>query len=267
MFERYVVTPDKLFDLNKIDPGFTGNFKGKNDVKEEFHRLRKRLCELQDVLYAEGKHKILIVLQGMDTAGKDGTIKHVFKEVHLQGIKVFSFKEPTEEELSHDFLWRVHKHTPGKGEIAIFNRSHYEDVLIVRVHRLVPEKVWMKRYEHIRNFEKMLFDEGTTILKFYLHISKKEQKKRLLERLTNPRKRWKLHVEDVKERKHWDEYIRAYNDAIFKTSTIYAPWFVIPSDKKWFRNYLVAKIIVKKLESLNMKYPEPEKGIGNLKIE
>jgi len=267
MFERYMVTPEIPFDLNNIDPDFSENFKSKKDVEKEFSKLKEKLCDLQDILYAEGKRRVLIVLQGMDTAGKDGTIKHVFKEVHLQGIRVANFKSPTATELAHDFLWRIHKEVPGNGEIVIFNRSHYEDVLITRVHKLIPEKTWIKRYEHIRNFEKLLFDEGTMILKFYLHISKDEQKKRLLERRNNPKKRWKLRKEDIEERKYWDDYITAYNEVIAETSTFYAPWYIIPANKKWFRNYIVAKIIVKKLESLNMKYPDPEPDIENIEID
>ncbi len=261
-----MVTPEIPLNLDEIDANFSENFKTKKDLEKEFSKIKDKLCELQDTLYAEGKRRILIVLQGMDTAGKDGAIKHVFKEVHLQGIRVANFKAPSKDELAHDFLWRVHKEVPGNGEIVIFNRSHYEDVLITRVHNLISEKTWVKRYEHIRNFEKLLFDEGTVILKFYLHISKEEQKKRLLERLNNPKKKWKLLKEDVEERQYWEDYLKAYNEAISETSTFYAPWYIIPANKKWFRNYIVAKIITKKLESLNMRYPDPEPDIENIEI-
>ena len=203
----------------------------------------------------------------MDTGGKDGTIRHVFEGVNPQGVKVASFKVPTEKELAHDYLWRIHKHTPGKGEIVIFNRSHYEDVLVVRVHNIVPEGVWSQRYEHIRAFEKTLVDEGTTILKFYLHIDKDEQKKRLQARLDNPDKNWKFSLGDLDERKLWDQYIEAFEDAIEKTSTENAPWYVIPANRKWYRNLVISSIIIEKLKSLNMTYPQAEDNLENINIE
>jgi len=198
----------------------------------------------------------LIVLQGIDTAGKDGTIRYVFGDVNPQGTYVVNFKVPTRNELAHDYLWRIHQHTPGKGDIAIFNRSHYEDVLVVRVHNLVPEEVWQKRYHQINEFERTLADEGTTILKFFLNINKKEQAKRFLARLDRPNKRWKFNPSDLDEREYWDEYQLAFEAMLKQTSTPWAPWYVVPSDRKWYRNLVVASVIVEKLKSLNMKYPK-----------
>jgi PPK2 family polyphosphate:nucleotide phosphotransferase len=219
------------------------------------------------VLYAEHKHKILIVLQALDTGGKDGTIRAVFAGVNPQGVHVASFKVPTPEELDHDFLWRVHSQVPGKGELVIFNRSHYEDVLVVRVHGLVPEKVWRKRYAQINNFEQMLAEEGTTILKFFLNVSRDEQKERLQERLDDPKKRWKFNPGDLKERALWDDYISAYQDTINETSTEWAPWYVVPANRNWYRNLAVTSIIVQALEDLKLEYPEPTKDLDKIVIE
>jgi PPK2 family polyphosphate:nucleotide phosphotransferase len=225
------------------------------------------LEHLQELLYAESKHKVLIVLQAMDTGGKDGTIRHVFEGVNPQGVKVAGFKVPTPKELAHDYLWRVHKHTPGSGEIVIFNRSHYEDVLVVRVHDLVPREVWSRRYEHIRAFEKLLADEGTTVLKFYLHIDLAEQKERLQERLDQPDKNWKFSIGDLKERARWDQYLAAYQQALQETSTEYAPWYIVPANRKWYRNLVISTIIINKLKSLDMSYPEAEEGLEDVVIE
>jgi PPK2 family polyphosphate:nucleotide phosphotransferase len=225
------------------------------------------LEELQELLYAEHKHKILIVLQAMDSGGKDGTIRHVFDGVNPQGVKVASFKVPTKEELAHDYLWRVHKHTPGKGEIVIFNRSHYEDVLVVRVHELVPKSIWRRRFKHIRDFERILADEGATILKFFLHIDLDEQKERFQARLDTPHKRWKFRLRDLEERKLWDSYLAAYEEAISKTSTNWAPWYIIPANRKWYRNLVISRIIVDTLENLKMTYPEPEEDLDGVVIE
>lgn len=241
----------KIIKLNKIDANGQGD---KKSAKKEFEELRSRLEVLQELLYAEQKHRVLIILQAMDTGGKDGTIRAVFDGVNPQGVKVASFKVPTPEELAHDYLWRIHKHTPGKGEIVIFNRSHYEDVLVVRVHQLVSEKVWGKRFEHINNFEHMLADEGTTILKFYLHIDKDEQKTRFLERLENPKKMWKFNPKDIDERKHWGAYMQAYEDVLNYTNTAWAPWHVIPANQNWYRNLSISRILVDTLESLKMDY-------------
>jgi PPK2 family polyphosphate:nucleotide phosphotransferase len=216
----------------------------------------KKLAALHDVLYAEHKHALLIVLQGMDASGKDGTIKHVMSGVNPQGCTVTSFKQPTPQELDHDFLWRIHAAVPAKGSIGIFNRSQYEDVLIARVHKLVPRQEIEHRYSEINAFEKMLVDNGVTILKFFLHMSREEQGRRFKARLTDPDKGWKSSAADFKERKYWDEYRTAYEDAIAKCSTKQAPWYVIPSDHKWFRNYAVSEVVIRTLRSLRMKYPE-----------
>lgn len=255
---RYVVQPGSAFCLSSVDPEDTSAFAGsKDDAREELAALTHRLQELQELLYAEHRHRVLVVLQAMDTGGKDGVIRWVFGPLNPQGVKVVAFKVPTPEELDHDFLWRIHKHTPGRGEMVIFNRSHYEDVLVVRVRSLVPREVWSRRYEHIRAFEKMLAEEGTTIVKFFLHIDAEEQKKRLQARLEDPTKRWKFNPDDLKERALWDEYMAAYQDALTETSLPWAPWYVIPSNKKWYRNVMVARTMVSVLESLEMSYPTP----------
>ncbi|MBN1637484.1 MAG: polyphosphate kinase 2 family protein, partial [Ignavibacteriales bacterium] len=252
----------------KYDTNDTSQFDGdKNSAKDKLKELNNKIEKLQEILFAQNKHKLLVILQAMDTAGKDGVIKDVFEGVNPQGVKVANFKKPTEEELSHDYLWRVHMHTPAKGEIVIFNRSHYEDVLVVRVHNLVPKEIWEKRYHHINEFEKLLTNEGTAILKFYLHICKDEQKERLQARLDDPSKHWKFNLDDLKERELWDEYIKAYEDVLNKTSTDYAPWYVIPSNKKWYRNIIVAEIIVDTLNKMRLEYPTSEKDLSNVEIK
>jgi PPK2 family polyphosphate:nucleotide phosphotransferase len=234
--ERYRVLPGSRVELSAWDPEDQQLYDGnKKKGKKALLPLNRRLETLQELLYAENKHKLLVVLQGADTAGKDGTIRHVFEGVNPQGVKVASFKVPTPAELAHDYLWRVHQQTPGRGEIVIFNRSHYEDVLVVRVHNLVPVEVWQRRYEQINAFEAMLADEGTTILKFFLHISKEEQKKRLQDRLTDPEKQWKFSRGDLAERQHWDRYMEAYEVMLSKTSTAQAPWYIVPANRKWLR--------------------------------
>lgn len=263
--KRYRVEPNTKIKLSDYPPSATETFDGdKPEGRLVFEKLNDELEELQELLYAEGKHKVLIVIQAMDTGGKDGTIRHVFDGVNPCGVRVASFKNPTPEELAHDYLWRVHKQTPKNGEIVIFNRSHYEDVLVVRVHSLVPKEVWSRRYEHINNFERMLADEGTTILKFFLHISKEEQKERLQERLDDPTKHWKFSVGDLAERKRWDDYMKAYDDMLEKTSTKWAPWYIVPADKKWYRNLVITSTILEALKDLDMKPPEADfdpKGI------
>jgi len=257
--DRYRIKPGSRVNLNEWDPNDKSGFPGgKDEGRERLLELNRQLEELQELLYAEHKHKVLIVLQAMDTGGKDGTIRHVFEGVNPQGVRVASFKKPTAEELDHDFLWRVHDQVPGKGKIVIFNRSHYEDVLVVRVHNLAPKEVWSKRYEHINDFERMLVDEGTTILKFFLHIDRDEQRERLQARLDEPDKRWKFNPGDLEERKLWPKYIKAYKDAIGKTSTSWAPWYIVPANRKWYRNLVVGTVIVETLKDLNMRYPEPE---------
>ena len=260
--EKYRVLPKSKINLKDFDPNDTSLFDGgKKEAKAAMVELNQKLSELQELLYAEGKHKLLIILQAMDTGGKDGTIRSVFEGVNPQGVKVASFKTPTALELSHDYLWRIHQHTPARGEVVIFNRSQYEDVLVVRVHSLVPEEVWSKRYEHINAFERMLCDEGTTILKFYLHIDLKEQAKRFLARVEDPTKQWKFNPGDLSERERWHEYMHAYEDMLNRTSTAWAPWYVIPANKKWYRNWLIAKIVVKTLKDLDMRYPQPAEDL------
>ena len=265
--DQYRIKPGTKAKLSKLNPADTADYDGRKDeAKDELDELTDRLEDLQELLYAESKHKLLIVLQGTDTSGKDGAIRHVFEGVNPQGVRVANFKAPTPIELAHDYLWRVHPQAPGKGEIVIFNRSHYEDVLVVRVHGLVPDKVWRRRYDQINAFERLLADEGTTILKFFLHISKDEQKERLQARLDDPTKHWKFNVGDLKERELWDEYIRAYEDALSKTSTDWAPWYVVPSDVKWYRNLIIARVIVGTLEGFKMKYPESKEDLSKVVI-
>ena len=257
---RYRVPASKSVDLHAWDPHEDGGL-SRDEAENETRALNKELESLQELLYAEGRHKVLIVIQATDTGGKDGTIRHVFDGVNPSGVTVAPFKKPTPQELSHDYLWRIHQHTPGAGELTIFNRSHYEDVLVVRVHDLVPEERWRRRYEHIRNFEQMLADEGTTIVKLFLHISKEEQRERLQERVDRPEKNWKFSFGDIAEREHWDTYQDAFRVMLEKTSTDAAPWYVIPANRKWFRNRVISEIIVTTLRSLNMRHPAPADGV------
>ncbi len=266
--ERYRVRPGDAVDLSTIDTSATPEFEGdKDDSISVLDERRQRLAELQDLLYAEGKHRFLLVLQAMDTGGKDGTIRHVFRDVDPIGVRMRGFKKPTEPELAHDYLWRVHPHVPGDGEVVVFNRSHYEDVLVVRVHGLVDDELVRRRFRHIREFEQLLVDEGTTIVKVFLHISKAEQAERLQARLDEPNKRWKFSKADVAERARWDDYQRAYEDAIAETSTDAAPWYVVPADRKWYRNLVVSKILIDTLEALDMAYPPVEEGLDDVVIE
>ena len=266
--KQHLVEPGKKIKLADIDPQDTGKFKGgKEEGLKEIAKLNEKLQELQELLYAEGKHKVLVVLQAMDTGGKDGTIRRVFDGVNPQGVKVASFKVPTSEEMAHDYLWRVHKVVPANGELVVFNRSHYEDVLVVRVHNYVPKEVWSKRYEQINAFEKLLAENGTTILKFFLHINKDEQKERLQARLDDPSKHWKFSVGDLAERKLWDDYQAAYEDALSKTSTEHAPWYVVPANRKWYRDLVISTVLVDTLKGLRMKYPEPKDDLSGVVIE
>ena len=263
----YRIPPDTRVDLSDWDPRDRSRFDGgKKASKAVLEMLNGRLRNLQELLYAEGKHKLLIVLQATDTGGKDGVIRHVFRGVNPQGVKVANFKVPTPKELAHDYLWRIHQHTPGSGEIAILNRSHYEDVLVVRVHELVPQDVWERRFDHINAFERMLADEGTTILKFYLHISKEEQRERLQSRLDTPEKQWKFNVGDLKDRALWDDFMAAYEDMLSKTSTPWAPWYVVPADRKWYRNLVIGTTLVETLTNLDMAYPDPEDNLDEIEI-
>lgn len=240
---------------------------GKNSTQDLFDELRDRIQMQQKVLYAQGKHRILVIIQAMDTGGKDGCVKHVFSRVDPQGIHVQSFKKPTEDDLAHDFLWRVHPHVPGNGEITVFNRSHYEDIIAVRVKKLYEDQVWKRRYHHVIEFERMLAEEGTTILKLFLHISKDEQKRRLEARLNNPSKHWKFHPDDLEDRGRWDKFQHAYADLIERTSTRYAPWFVIPGNKKWYRNLCVARLMADTLEGLELRYPVVKWDAESIRID
>ena len=265
--KRYRVEPGSQVDLAEIDPGSTDAFKGgKKDAEKVFPKLNARLEEMQELLWAEHRHKVLIVLQGTDTSGKDGTIRHVFEGVNPTGVRVASFKAPSPEELEHDFLWRVHPKVPGCGEMVIFNRSHYEDVLVVRVHHLASETVWRKRYDQINDFERLLAETGTTILKFFLHISKDEQKERLQARIDDPAKRWKFRKGDLADRERWDDYQAAYEDALSKTSTEHAPWYVVPSDRNWYRNLVIATILDEALKGLGLKQPEAAEDLSGVVI-
>ncbi|HTT25362.1 MAG TPA: polyphosphate kinase 2 family protein [Thermoplasmata archaeon] len=252
----YLVRPGTSAGLPRADPKDTSGFAGvKDDGRKELDRLRARLEALQELLCAEQKHAALVVLQGMDTAGKDGTIRRVFEGVNPQGVRVAAFKSPTPRELTHDFLWRVHAQVPARGEMVLFNRSHYEDVLVPRVHGLISRAECARRYREINEFERGLTEEGTTVLKFFLHISKGEQKRRLNERLDDPTKHWKFREADLRERRFWSAYMAAYEEALTRTSTAWAPWCVVPSDHKWYRDLIVSERIVDSLEALKMRYP------------
>jgi PPK2 family polyphosphate:nucleotide phosphotransferase len=256
---RYLVRTGQKVDLDDVDPDDTHLVTGgKVEARQKNSAIQARLGELQELLFAGHDRKLLIVLQGMDTSGKDGTIRHVMGGFNPVGTRIVSFKKPSLEELDHDYLWRVHRQVPGKGEVVVFNRSHYEDVLIVRVHNLVPKGTWQKRYDQIKAFEQMLYDEGTVILKFFLHISRQEQRARLQARIEDPTKRWKFQQGDLDERTLWKDYQRAYEDALSRTSTEWAPWYVVPANQKWYRNYVVGSVVADALETLRMKYPEPD---------
>lgn len=264
--DRLRVQPGSSFRLADIDPADTHG-RDKAAAEGELAAGLARLTDLQDRLWAEARHPVLVVLQGIDTAGKGGTLKHVMGAFQPAGCTVTSFKVPSAVELAHDYLWRVHQRTPGKGEIAIFDRSHYEDVLIVRVRGFAPKPVWSRRYDHINDWERMLADEGTTIVKFFLWISKDEQRERLQARLDEPDKRWKFRLGDLEERKRWDEYVAAYEDALARCSTAQAPWYVIPANRKWFRNLAVAEILADTLDALNPRYPDPPEDLTGVVVE
>jgi PPK2 family polyphosphate:nucleotide phosphotransferase len=265
--DQHRIKPGSKVNLAKIDPADKSGWEGsKKDAAKEVATLCDRMDQLQEMLYAESKYRVLIVLQAMDTGGKDGVIRAVFGNLNPQGCRVASFKVPTPPEMAHDYLWRVHQQTPGKGEIVIFNRSHYEDVLVVRVHNFVPQEVWEKRYDQINAWEKTLADEGTTILKFFLHISKDEQKLRLEERRDTPSKQWKFNPGDLKERALWPDYMAAYEAVLSKTSTKWAPWYVVPANSNWYRNLVVARTVVAALEGLNPQYPKPAAEVDLTKV-
>lgn len=262
-----LLAPPPLSDvqLKDYDPDDTGGL-SREEASEQQNALQDRMLALQERLFAEKKKALLIVLQAMDTGGKDGTIRRVFSGVNPQGVIVSNFKAPTAEELSRDYLWRIHLRVPPKGYIGIFNRSHYEDVLIVRVNELVPEAVWRQRYDQINAFEKLLVDTGTHILKFYLHISKQEQKKRLQSRLDDPSKRWKFSLDDLPVRERWDDYMRAYEDALKLCNTSYAPWYIVPANRKWYRDLVVTRAIVEALEAIDPQFPKPQKDLSTIVI-
>lgn len=262
---EFLVPPGTAVDLDHF-PTNAKDPEGKDDAVAELAELITELQDLQEMLWAQHEHRVLVILQARDAGGKDGTIRKVFSELNPQSVKVTSFKQPTEPELDHDYLWRVHTHVPGNGELMVFNRSHYEDVLVVRVRDLVPKARWKKRYRQIREFERMLVEEGTTIVKFHLHISKDEQRARLQARVDDPKKHWKFAPADVAEREHWDSYRTAYEEMLEKTSTDVAPWYVIPSDHKWFRSLEVARIMVHTLRGLGLEYPPADPDLAGVVV-
>ncbi|HEY0659293.1 MAG TPA: polyphosphate kinase 2 family protein [Pyrinomonadaceae bacterium] len=267
-YDQFLIPEGNNLNLNEHKTDFTGDYHEKDEAKQDLAKNIKRLAELQDALYAQNKQALLIIFQAMDAAGKDGAIKHVMSGVNPQGVQVFSFKQPSSEELDHDFLWRCAKNTPERGRIGIFNRSYYEEVLIVRVHpellqlqslsdAVINDKnIWKKRFEQIRSYETYLAENDIHVLKFFLNVSKQEQKERFLARIETPEKNWKFSASDAKERAFWDDYMKAYKEAVKATSTAKAPWYIIPADKKWFTRVAVSEIIVSKLESMNLQYPQ-----------
>ncbi len=263
--KEFRVAADSKLKLGKVDPAYKGKRESPDEAKQEIADYQRKLFQQQTLLYAEHKHSILVVLQALDAGGKDGTIKHVFAALNPQGATVVSFKQPSATELAHDFLWRVHPHAPGKGEIVIFNRSHYEDVLVTRVHKLIDKDTWTARYQHIRDFEALLAENGTTIIKFFLHISPEEQLARFAQRLDDPSRNWKISESDYTERELWDDYIAAFEDAISATSTKRAPWYVIPSNHKWFRNLAVSQIMADTMEDLKLAFPPPSVDLAEIR--
>src|SRR5580693_7375589 len=263
--KQFCVKPGEKLRLNKLDPSDTGKLTSEDAAKDGAEHYLKQVADQQVLLYAEHKHSDLVVLQGMDAGGKDGTIRHVFGGVNPQGVDVASFKQPTPLELAHDFLWRVHAQAPRAGQIAIFNRSHYEDVLVTRVHKLVDKKTCVSRYEHIRDFEALLAESGATVLKFFLHISRDEQLARFAQRLDDPARNWKISESDYSERELWDDYIEAFEDAMRATSTDAAPWYVIPSNHKWFRNLAVSQIIADAMADLGLAFPPPSVNLADIR--
>jgi PPK2 family polyphosphate:nucleotide phosphotransferase len=262
---KLMVHPGKKVRLASYDPDATLGWQKGRKAKESLEKAVAKLDDLQYLLYAERKHALLIVFQGLDASGKDGTIRHVMSGINPQGCRVTSFKEPSAEEMAHDFLWRIHAAAPKVGDFGVFNRSHYEDVLVVRVHNLVPKDVWSQRYDQINEFEGILTANNVAILKFFLHISRDEQKKRFLQRLDDPKKQWKISEADFNERKYWDEYQKAYEAVLERCSTSHAPWFIIPANKKWFRNLAVSHVIVETLDRMRMKLPPPSPDVKKLK--
>ena len=264
----FQVPEHKKISLQKdYDPALSPDNLDKEAADLKLKLGIESLSKLQNVLYAQNTYSVLIIFQAMDAAGKDSTIKHVMSGINPQGCQVYNFKTPTDEDLDHDYLWRIHQQAPAKGELVIFNRSHYEDVLVVRVHNIVPPEVWGRRFDQINAFEKHLAEEGTTILKFFLHITKEEQKQRLQARLDDPNKHWKFNTGDLKERALWDNYMLAYEDVLSKTSTPWAPWYVIPANKKWYRDLAISTILVDALKNLKMSYPSPLEDLSKVVLE
>jgi PPK2 family polyphosphate:nucleotide phosphotransferase len=267
IINKLMIAESKKIDLQKFNPDYDFSI-NKEEAEDVLERsLRKRMSDLQHRLYAERKKALLIVIQGVDTSGKDGTIRHVISAFNPQGCTVKAFKEPTAEDLSHDFLWRIHKGAPAKGEIVTFNRSHYEDIIQPRVHKTVRKSIWSQRYEYINSFERCLLDNGTKTIKFFLHISKEEQRKRLEERLTDPSKQWKISERDIEDLKFYNSYTAAYQDIIKKCSNLWAPWYIIPANKKWFRNLAVGLIIVNTLERMRPKFPKLATNLSRIVID
>lgn len=264
--KKFVVEPHVKYKLGNIDPAYKGTHESHESAAAELARHTASLTQLQYKLYAEDKRSLLVVLQGLDAAGKDGVIRHVISGTNPQGVNVACFKQPTHEELAHDFLWRAHNHTPAKGEIMIFNRSHYEDVLFVRVHNIVPKSVWSQRYDRICEFEKLLIQAGTHIIKFYLHISPEEQLARFKMRLDDPHRNWKISDSDYTEREYWPAYIEAMEDVMRETSTTDAPWYVIPSNHKWFRDLAISSILVDTLDEMDLKIPKPSIDLKAIRL-
>lgn len=263
--KKFVVAPGAKLRLDKVDPSYSGKHETHKTAVEETAKDVARMDRLQYLLYADASRSLLIVLQGLDAAGKDGAIRHLFSGMDPQGVYVAPFKQPNKTELAHDFLWRVHRCAPGKGEAVIFNRSHYEDVLAVRVHKLVPREIWSKRYDLINSFEKMLSENGTRILKFYLHISQDEQLQRFEQRLGDPARQWKISDSDYSERELWPKYVEAYEEAIERTSTKHAPWFVIPANHKWFRNLAISRIVADSMDDMGLKLPKPRVDLADIR--
>ncbi len=264
--KELIVKPDSNIRLKHFDPGYQGKHESHKSALPEIQEHVQKMEELQYLMYAENKHSLLIVLQGLDAAGKDGVVRHVLSGMNPSGCNSVNFKQPTAKELAHDFLWRVHPHVPAKGSVTIFNRSHYEDVLVARVHGLVPEKVWSKRYDQINDFERLIVTENnTTILKFFLHISKDEQLARFKKRLDDPTRQWKISDSDYKERDYWGDYTKAFEDVLNKTSTEHAPWFIVPSNHKWFRDLAISQIIVRQMEEMNMQMPKPTVNLAEIR--
>jgi PPK2 family polyphosphate:nucleotide phosphotransferase len=267
MSQPFFIPPGDNVRLKDFDPSYSDGIKNRKEAQAELDENVEVLSDLGYRLYAENRRSLLLVLQGMDTSGKDGTIRHVMKGFNPQSCQVTSFKQPSIEELEHDFLWRIVLAMPRKGNIGIFNRSHYEDVLIVRVHDIVPKTEWRTRYERINLFEKMAHQGGTTVVKVFLHIGKDEQRKRLQSRLDDPQKRWKFSKADLAEREYWNDYQKAYNEALTRCNTEHAPWYIVPADKKWYRNLIVSRILRQTLEKMDPQYPPAEEGLENLVVK